>query len=66
MGCYTRHPLWDDPLRSPLIEPMRLAAAHDLGSDVAVLVTGVGLDGELREDVVLSRCVSLTASPCSD
>jgi hypothetical protein len=53
----------EETLRSPLADSMMLAAAHDLGRDVAVLVSGAGLDGELTEDVVLSRCASLASSP---
>jgi hypothetical protein len=42
-------------LRSPLGDSLVLAAAADLECEVQVLVAGLGLDGELPEDVLLQR-----------
>lgn len=43
----------DEPeLRSPLADTLVLAAAHDIGAPVDVLVAGAGLDGELSADHV--------------
>jgi hypothetical protein len=46
-------------LGSPLGDSLVLAAAAGLDRQVQVLVAGLGLDGELREDVLLQRCVQL-------
>jgi Protein of unknown function (DUF1152) len=46
-------------LRSPLEDSLVLAAADGLDRDVQVLVAGLGLDGELSEDVLLQRCARL-------
>ena len=46
-------------LRSPLGDSLVLAATDGLDRDVQVLVAGLGLDGELSEDVLLQRCARL-------
>jgi hypothetical protein len=46
-------------LRSPLGDSLVLAAADGLDRDVQVMVAGLGLDGELSEDVLLQRCARL-------
>ena len=46
-------------LRSPLADSLVLAAAAGLDREVLVLVAGLGLDGELPEDVLLQRCARL-------
>jgi hypothetical protein len=46
-------------LRSPLGDSLVLAAADGIDHDVQVLVAGLGLDGELSEDVLLQRCARL-------
>jgi hypothetical protein len=46
-------------LRSPLGDSLVLAAAAGLDRKVQVLVAGLGLDGELPEDVLLQRCAQL-------
>ena len=49
-------------LRSPLGDSLVLAAAAGLDCEVQVLVAGLGLDGELPEDVLLQRCARLGAA----
>jgi hypothetical protein len=46
-------------LRSPLADSLILAAADGLDCDVQVLVAGLGLDGELSENVLLQRSARL-------
>ncbi|WP_179862389.1 DUF1152 domain-containing protein [Longibacter salinarum] len=42
----------EEMLRSPLADGLALAGTHDLDADVRVIVTGLGLDGELSEQDV--------------
>jgi hypothetical protein len=46
-------------LRSPLGDSLVLAAAAGVDRQVQVLVAGLGLDGEISEDVLLQRCARL-------
>jgi hypothetical protein len=46
-------------LRSPLGDSLVLAAAAGLDTDVQVLVAGLGLDGEIPEEVLLRRSTRL-------
>jgi hypothetical protein len=46
-------------LRSPLGDSLALAAAAGLDREVQVLVAGLGLDGELPENMLLQRCARL-------
>lgn len=53
----------DEPtLRSPLADALALAATRGLPCPVDVLVAGPGLDGELSEADVLTRCQNLSAT----
>nr|WP_243658725.1 DUF1152 domain-containing protein [Tamaricihabitans halophyticus] len=52
----------DEPeLRSPLADALALVACTLTGLPCQVLVTGAGLDGELSEADVISRCVQYGA-----
>jgi hypothetical protein len=42
----------EEMLRSPLADGLALAGTHDLDAEVRVVVTGLGLDGELSEQDV--------------
>lgn len=42
----------EEMLRSPLADGLALAGTHDLDADVRVVVTGLGLDGELSDEDV--------------
>lgn len=42
----------EEMLRSPLADGLALAGTHDLDAEVRVVVTGLGLDGELSDDDV--------------
>jgi hypothetical protein len=54
----------DEPsLRSPLADSLTLAAAYGSLDSASVLVAGPGLDGELPEHEVLSRCKQLANHP---
>jgi hypothetical protein len=48
-------------LRSPVADSLVLAATADLSCPTDVLVAGPGLDGELSEDEVLTRCSTLSS-----